>query len=674
MFEVYSDEIPSNLQWDAYQRIKRYVEQSLKSEKLVAKVQSFSSLRRVGFLVHELKQSTQGVSFLKGPNVQSPVHVIEKFFQIHGADRCHKQETPKGCVWVAEIKESSIEEKLRHICSDFLEHFYWPKRMRWHETDDFTWIRPIHSLLCMLDTNILDWTFRPKGLKLCAKNMTLEHSAMSQDPLRQDWVSIDRASNYEQILKGKNVWVCPLQRFTYLQSQLRKLAQNHGYELFEEDLASDGLLSEVSGMTEWPKFFLASFSEEFLKLPSPFLLTTLKHHQRCFPVKKRESLAPHFIVVLDGTEPSAEIKKGHQRVAEARLSDALFFWNQDLRQPLEKYNHDLKEKVFFEGLGTVLHKVRRLEVVAMHLDKSGTLSAAALLSKSDLATQAVREFPELQGVMGKHYALAQDIDPVLAQALEEQYFPLTPHQDLSTQSSLGGWLGMIDRMDTLVGFFGIGKYPTSSKDPMGLRRSAYGWVRLAVHHPYPFSISESIRISLESYRSTQRLNVLSDKDSLDLLEQLIFKQFTRYLEEQNFLRGIAEAVETFRFSKSPKELFDLSKELNDFLQKDSGIAFLSSYKRVFCLLHQDQGCLMEFGVPKDAEMVSPKERQLWSYISSKWNKEEFMKNALPFSQCIQEFLDTLPVRGFPSRIGLLSAVLRYTRPLGNLSSMFTLSR
>ncbi|GAJ46652.1 glycine--tRNA ligase beta subunit [Holospora elegans E1] len=671
LFEVYSDEIPANLQWDAYHRIRRHIDQALKSEELIGNVQGFCSLRRVGFLILEMDNSAERSSFIKGPSAKAPDYVIEKFLHIHGSENCYQQKNSKGDVWVAKNQLEAVEKKLHRICVDFLEHFYWQKRMHWHKTDDFSWIRPIHSLLCTLDDKQLNWTFRPDGLCLSTKNTTPGHPALCENPLEKIWISVPQALDYKETLKQKNLWVCPLERFSYLQGELRTLAQNHGYQVFEEDLASNGLLGEVSGMTEWPKVFLASFSEDFLKLPSPFLLTTLKHHQRCFPLKIQEQLAPHFIVVLDGKDPTLEVQRGHQRVAEARLSDALFFWNQDLRQPLARYNQHLKEKVFFEGLGTMLQKVRRLEVVATKLDKSGALSAAAALSKADLATQAVREFPELQGIMGKYYALAQDIDPLIAEALEEQYFPLTPNQDLKNQSCLGGWLGMIDRMDTLVGFFSIGKYPTSSKDPMALRRGAYGWVRLAVQHPYPFSISESIRISLESYRNTQKMDSLSHKDSLDLLEQLIFKQFSRYLEEHSISREIAEAVGTFRFSKSLKELFVLADELRIFLQEDAGIAFLSAYKRMFFLLHQDKEYLTEFGVPKDSELTEPQERQLWSRISTPWNKEYFMKNALGFSQCIHQFLDTLPVKGVPSRIGLLAGALRYTRPLGNLLSLFT---
>ena len=672
LFEVYSDEMPALIQRDTAYRVKQHIEAALKTQKLLGEVQSFASLRRVGFLISQLRLDTQQAFSIKGPSVHAPTSVIDRFLQHHSLDKCYQAKSSKGLFWYAEEKQKNVSDILQGICLDFLENFYWPKRMRWHKSDDFTWIRPIHSLLCMVDDRRLSWIFRPQGVAIATQNTTPGHPSASceETPLL---ISISHALEYERTLKKNNIWVCPLERSAFLQDQIKVLAKDHGYQVFEDDLTSSGLLGEVCGMTEWPKIFLASFSPDFLKLPTPFLLTTLKHHQRCFPVREQNKLAPHFIVVLDGTELTPEIQQGHQRVAEARLSDALFFWCQDLRRPLASYNQYLKEKVFFEGLGSVMDKVRRLEIVSTNLDDSGALSAAAALSKADLATESVREFPELQGVMGKYYALAQEIDPTLAEALEEQYWPLTPNQDLSTQSCLGAWLGIVDRMDTLVGFFGIGKYPTGSKDPLGLRRNAYGWVRLTIEHPYAFSISESIRMSLESYRSTEKLKVLYNKDSLDLLEQLIFKQFTRYLQEHNISREIAEVVGTFRFSQSLKSLFVLASTLHKFLKEEAGIAFLSAYKRVFFLLQQNKEALKEFSVPKTSELFEPEERVVWDHISAPWDKEYFIKNALDFARCIHEFLDALPVKGFPSRMGLLAAVLRYTRPLGHLSSLFTTS-
>ncbi|PPE03362.1 glycine--tRNA ligase subunit beta [Holospora curviuscula] len=672
LFEVYSDEIPALMQRDACNRIKRHVENALKSYKLEGEVQGFASLRRVGFLIRCLEHDTQECFSVKGPSVEAPSSVINAFLNAHGPEICYQNKTSKGSFWFSKKETKNIEEVLHNLCVNFLEQFHWPKRMRWHETDDFSWIRPIHSLVCILDNKLLAWTFRAQGLGISTKNMTPGHPASSQE-LTPPWILIPHALEYEDILKEHNLWVCPFKRWTYLQSHLETLANDHGYQVFKEDLALEGLLGEVCGMTEWPKIFFASFSSDFLKLPPPFLLTTLKHHQRCFPVTRDKNLASRFIVVLDGTPLTPEIQDGHQRVAEARLSDALFFWNQDLRYPLAHYNQHLKEKIFFDGLGTVIEKVRRLEVVATHLDDSGALSAASALSKADLATQSVREFPELQGIMGKYYALAQNVDPTLAQALEEQYWPLTPGQDLTAQSCLGGWLGIIDRMDTLVGFFGIGKYPTGSKDPLALRRSAYGWVCLTLHHTYPFSISESIRISLESYRSTQRLNVLSNKDSLDLLEQLIFKQFTRYLQEKNISREISEVISVLRFSQPLGKLFTLANKLHKFLQTESGISFVSAYKRIFFLLHNNKEGLKEFSAPKHSELFEPEEKKIFDYISVPWNTEDFMATALDFSRCIHEFLDVLPVIGFSSRMGLLASVLRYTRPLGNLSNLFTTS-
>ena len=208
---------------------------------------------------------------------------MKPLLHTHGADKCYQTKTSKGSFWCAEGKQKNISEILHHICLDFLETFYWPKRMRWHETDDFTWIRPIHSLLCMVDEKLLPWTFRPQGIGITTKSMTPAHPATSQDQI-SSWISIPHAVEYERVLKQHNI----LERSSFLHHQLKILAKDHGYQVFEEDLTSSGLLGEVCGMTEWPKMFLASFSPDFLKLPPPFLLTTLKHHQRCFPCNRTQ--------------------------------------------------------------------------------------------------------------------------------------------------------------------------------------------------------------------------------------------------------------------------------------------------------------------------------------------------------------------------------------------------
>lgn len=672
LFEIYSDEIPAHMQSDAWTRIQVFLQQKLTLHGLQGTVQPYASLRRIAFVIQDFAfcahQEDQGV---KGPSTKAPEHIIAQFMAQYGPDNCRQEHTPKGAIWFAYGAKTkpSLEAAAEQLCKTFLEEFYWSKRMRWHAVDEFTWIRPIHHLVCMLNTDCVPWTFHPKGLALKTQNKTRGHPCALKGSYEGAWVTIPNAQAYAEILEQNGVYVCPDTRKARIQTALEMLHRDQGYATFPQDIHPQGLLNEVAGMTEQPHTLLCTFPEDFLQLPEPFLLTTLRHHQRCFPLLKDGKLASQFVVVLDGILGNDFVKQGHERVAQARLSDALFFWNQDAKHALECYNQRLKTRVFFEGLGSVLDKVRRLEHVASRIDVSGGLTAAASLSKADLATQAVGEFPELQGIMGKHYALTQGIDSCLAYALEEQYWPLSPNQSLDEQSTLGGLLGLIDRMDTLVGFFSLERYPTGSKDPMALRRSAYAWVRLAVHHAYPRSIQESIRISLETYRKPHLAEPFAEQDPMDLLEQFIFKQFCRLLEQEGILSHISETISPLRFSHALKVLYDTARNLQDFSQSEAGKTFISAYKRVWCLLQQEQGVLSEFTLPHPEELPEREEHAIREHLTSPWSWKHFVSQAPELAQSIHQLLDRFPVQGVTHRLRLLHAVLRYTKPIGNFACM-----
>ena len=672
LFEVYSDEIPAHMQEEACSRIRDFLQEKLPRHGLKGAIQSYASLRRIAFIIEQFEFcDDQDHQKIKGPSVKAPQHVIDQFVTQYGPEHCAQENTTKGAVWFATTPtiKPSLEHATQELCTAFLEEFYWPKRMRWHAVDEFTWIRPIHHLVCVLNDQCVSWTFRPKGLALATQSKTRGHPCASSNNYKGDWVPIQNALAYVDVLAQNGVYVDYNARKSQICTFLKTLQQEKNYTPFPQDLHPQGLLKEVAGMTEQPHMLVCTFPETFLQLPEPFLLTTLRHHQRCFPLLKHGKLAAQFVVVLDGKPGNDFIQQGHERVAQARLSDALFFWNQDLRHTLESYNQHLKNRVFFEGLGSILDKVRRLEYVASHLDPSGVLTAAASLSKADLATQAVGEFPELQGIMGKHYALMQNIDPCLAYALEEQYWPMSPTQDLETQSALGGMLGLIDRMDTLVGFFSLERYPTGSKDPMALRRTAYAWVRLAVHHQYALPIQESIRLSLESYRKSCVENSLVDPDPMDLLEQFIFKQFCRLLEQSGIPPFISETVSALRFLHPLRTLHHMCKDLDHFFHSDEGKAFISAYKRVWCLLQDPQSTLSEFTLPHTQELHEPVEHALHAYLTTPWSWEHFVGQARQCAQNIHQLLDHYPVQGVPHRVRLLHAFLRYTKPLGNFSCM-----
>ncbi|MGL5720049.1 MAG: glycine--tRNA ligase subunit beta, partial [Alphaproteobacteria bacterium] len=449
LFEIFCEEIPARMQESAALRWRLLAERKLQEKELTfEKVETFVTPRRLTLRIQGLPhQQPTRQEIRKGPRVDAPPEAIEGFFRSveKRPEDCTQETFGKQACWVASLTLAGKPtlELIPDICEEMLETFAWPKSMRWGVSQR-SWVRPIRNLLCVFNQKPVAWTFDPEGEALQTNNQTYGHRFLSPEPftvtdfksyadgLEKACVVLDAAERRQRILQG-----------------LERLVEELGLTLLSEDLEPGGLLDEVTGLVEWPVVLKGAIREGFMVLPPEVLITPMRAHQRYFAFKNPSTgrLAPFFGIVANTQAKDGNLKiiSGNERVLEARLSDAQFFWTQDLKNPLAAYQQRLSTRQFFAGLGTLYDKTLRLEKLATLLAPgSEELEQAASLCKADLTTQMVGEFPELQGIMGMHYALEQGVKPEVAQAIQAHYWPQGNVQIPLNMDDLAMELGMLD--------------------------------------------------------------------------------------------------------------------------------------------------------------------------------------------------------------------------------------
>jgi glycyl-tRNA synthetase beta chain len=423
----------------------------------------------------------------KGPRVGAPAGAIEGFVRAAGLksiDEATVKPDKKGDFYVAVIEKPGRPaiEVIGRIVPEVVRTFPWPKSMRWGarsaEPGALGWVRPLHSIVATFgpETEEPDIVaFAVDGIS--AGDETRGHRFMAPQPFK-----VRRLEDYAAKLEKAKVVLDPERRRQIILADAKNLAFAQGYELIEDA----GLLAEVAGLVEWPVVLMGSFDEAFLAIPNEVIRATIRNNQKCFVLRdpKTAKLAPKFILVanIEAEDGGKEVVAGNERVIRARLSDAKFFYETDLKTRLEDRLAKFDDIVFHEKLGTQAARIARIEwlaaalapIVAADVEK---VRRAARLAKADLLTEVVGEFPELQGLMGRCYALAQGEDATVAAASEEHYKPLGPNDRVPTDP-VSVAVALADKIDTLVGFWAIDERPTGSKDPYALRRAALGVLRL----------------------------------------------------------------------------------------------------------------------------------------------------------------------------------------------------
>jgi glycyl-tRNA synthetase beta chain len=489
LLELFSEEIPARMQARAAEDLRKAVTDRLVEAGLVYEgAKAFVTPRRLALSVHGVPVRQPDVrEEKKGPRVGAPEQAIAGFLKAAGlksiAD-AKVQPDKKGDFYVAVIEKPgrAAIDVIGEILPEVIKSFPWPKSMRWGapsaEPGALTWVRPLHSILATFGPETEEPDIVPFKIDgIAAGNVTRGHRFLAPEPF-----TVRRLDDYLAKLDRAEVVPDAERRRQIILTEAKQLAFAQGLELVEDD----GLLDEVAGLVEWPVVLMGSFDESFLRIPEEAIRATIRANQKCFVLRDtaHAKLVDKFILVsnMDAADGGAAIVAGNERVIRARLSDAKFFYETDLKTRLEDRLPKFKDIVFHEKLGTQAERIERIERLAAELAPlvgADPVKAkrAARLCKADLLTEMVGEFPELQGTMGRYYAEAQGEDEAVAHAIEDHYRPKGP-DDLVPSDPVSIAVALADKFEMLIGFWAIDEKPTGSKDPFALRRAALGIINL----------------------------------------------------------------------------------------------------------------------------------------------------------------------------------------------------
>jgi glycyl-tRNA synthetase beta chain len=590
LLELFSEEIPARMQARAAEDLKTIVTGKLVDAGLVYEgAKAFATPRRLALTIQGLPARQPDLrEEKKGPRVGSPAKAIEGFLKSAGLasiDEATIQRDPKkGDFYLALIERPGRPaiDVLSEMLPVVIRTFPWPKSMRWGE-GRLTWVRPLHSIVATFGPE----TEEPEVVPFQVEGIAAGRTTRGHRFLAPDAIEVKRFDDYVAKLAKAKVVLDPERRKAQILADAKNLAFAQGYDLVEDR----ALLDEVAGLVEWPVVLMGSFDREFLAIPPEVIRTTIRVNQKCFVLRDPQtaSLVNKFILVanIEASDGGKAIVAGNERVIRARLSDAKFFYEADLKTRLEDRLHKFEHIVFHEKLGTQAERIARIGKLAVALAPLvradvAKVERAAKLCKADLLTDVVGEFPELQGLMGRYYAEAQGEDEAVAHASEDHYRPKGP-DDLVPADPVAVAVALADKLDTLVGFWAIDEKPTGSKDPYALRRAALGVIRIvlddAIRLPLLATIKQAILVAgtrhgmIDSERVPADLLVFfADRLKVQLREQgarhdLVDAVFA--MERQDDLVLIARRVEalgTFLDGEDGKNLVAGSKRAANILR------------------------------------------------------------------------------------------------------------
>ena len=588
LIDLFSEEIPARMQKGAANDLAQSIADALKAEGLaVGATTVWFAPRHIALRIADIPVSQADRSEeRRGPREGAPEQAVAGFLTANGLaslDEAELRETPKGNFYFAvqHIKGQQTIDLLPSLIEKAIRDFTWPKSMRWGR-GSFRWVRPLHRIVALFGEQVVPGQLDLGNGESIAFGRETEGHRFSGSGT----ISLTGPDSFEDQLREGSVVVNQTERADAILAGARKAAEEVGCTLIEDA----GLLSEVTGLVEWPTIVRGQIPEHFMAVPKEVLVLSMKEHQKYFALQQADgSLAPYFITVADGkreAETFARIAGGNERVLAARLSDAEFFWNQDRKEMLENRVPALSSIVFHAKLGTVGDRIDRMAPMAAWLssyikgaDRDAARSAARL-SKADLTTGMVGEFPELQGIMGSYYATHDGEDAGVAKAISEHYSPLGPNDDCPS-APLSVAVALADKIDALVGFWRIDEKPTGSKDPFALRRAALGVVRLLVEN--------DIRIPLvNAFREAEMLYGGNSDISADLLG-FIADRMKVTLKDRGLRHDWIAAV--FEAGSSmDDDLVRVTKRveaLRDFVGTDSGADLLAGYRRAANILRAE---------------------------------------------------------------------------------------
>lgn len=577
LLELFSEEIPACMQDGARRDLLALLEGVLREEGLgFSRARAFATPRRLVAVIDGLpRQQADRLVERRGPRVDAPEQAREGF--LRSLEGLHyelvERDEKKGRVWYALVREAgrATRERLAERLPEALARFPWPKSMRWG-WGELRWVRPLHAVLCLFDGEVVP--FRLGDVE--SGDITYGHRFLSPGPIR-----VRDFADYEARLRQAFVLIDPEERERVIASEVARLAA-------AEDLvpAEDPeLVAELRGLVEWPVVLLGRIDPDFMDLPREVLVTSMRTHQRYLALVDRSGrLAPRFVLVANtvARDGGAAIVAGNERVLRARLWDARYFWETDRKKPLEAHLPELERVVFHARLGSLGEKTERLVALAGLLaaaipgaDRSRA-ERAALLAKCDLVTGMVGEFPELQGIMGGHYARVQGEPEEVARAIAEHYRPQGAG-DRCPRAPESVVVALADRIDTLSGFFAAGITPSGTKDPFGLRRAALGIVRLVLENQLRLALAPLFRAAVDGYG--ERFATVDRGRLVRSLVDFLAERLAVHLRAEGVrhdrIRAIFGAVEEDDLLR----LLARVRALEAFLMSEDGRDLLTAYRR-----------------------------------------------------------------------------------------------
>ena len=585
LLELFSEEIPARLQARAAADLERAITSGLAEAGLeIGAARRFFGPRRIALLVDDVPPATPDVvEERRGPRVDAPEKAIAGFLRATGlslADCDIVKDEKKGAYYVARMEKKGrpTSELLAELVADTIRSFPWPKSMRWGARR-LRWIRPLHGILCLFDGAVV-----PVEIEgITSGNVTRGHRFMAPGE-----ITIRSAAEYEAKLHDAFVIADADKRREAIREQALARAREAGLELIEDD----ALLAEVTGLTEWPVVLAGQFDAAFLEVPQEVIVTSLRSHQKCFALRdpKTKELAPRYLLVanLAARDGGKRIIEGNDRVIAARLSDARFFWQQDTKTPLEERVAELDAITFHAKLGSQGDRVRRMmklaSAIAPHVAADAKQAErAARLAKADLVTEMVGEFPELQGLMGRYYALHDGLPAEIADAIADHYRPQGPRDDVPA-APLSMAVALADKIDTLAGFWAAGEKPTGSRDPFALRRAALGVIRIVLENgvrlPLAALLGEAVRLSPAFAGKEEDAAAIVD-DLLGFLRE----RLKVHLRDKGERHDLIDAA--FSAAGDGDDLLMLVKRieaLRDFLDTEDGRDLLAGIRRAANIL------------------------------------------------------------------------------------------
>ncbi|MBK8007080.1 MAG: glycine--tRNA ligase subunit beta [Rhizobiales bacterium] len=663
LLELFSEEIPARMQRQAAENLKKLVTDALVNGGLVYEgAKAFVTPRRLALSIHGLPAKQPDLKEeKKGPRVGAPDGAIQGFLKAAGLQSISEakvQNDKKGDFYIAitEKKGRATQEVIAELIPSIVRSFPWPKSMRWG-SGNLIWVRPLHSIICTFGPE----TEEPEVVRfdiggVQSGNTTLGHRVMSSGE-----ITVKRLEDYARKLEAARVVLDADRRKEIILADAKNIALAQGLELVEDE----ALLEEVAGLVEWPVVLVGEFEKEFLDIPSEVIRATIRINQKCFVLRDPKSgkLANKFILVsnLEATDGGEAIKAGNARVIRARLSDAKFFWDTDRKTKLEARLPKFEQITFHEKLGTQAARIERIAKLAKELApvvKADPAKAekAARLAKADLLTEVVGEFPEVQGLMGKYYALAEGIDADVATASEEHYKPQGP-TDRVPSAPVSVAVALADKLDTLAGFWAINEKPTGSKDPYALRRAALGVIRIVLDNKLRLPLlGGAFRKALAALPAMPDPKNVKDAPSISPEEDLLGffgDRLKVYLRDAGARHDLVDAVFALEGQDDLVLIVRRVEALGKFLDTEDGKNLLAGYKRAANILsiEEKKDKTTYAGEPDALKLTAPEEKALAAAIKTAESEIEAALKSEDFGAAMRAMAKLrAPVDGFFDKV------------------------